>query len=243
MKSTGINIKLGMLSVVLLILTVSIVVVFGQLRFDRTNSYSAVFSNASGLRSGQFVRASGVEVGKVKKIQLVEGGQRVRVDFTVDRSLPLYQSTTASIRYQDLIGNRYVELKRGGGDGADQVWNPSVHQWHPQLHRSRNLALPTNRVGAVDAVDGEAQLADGRSPLAFMAADRSSAMPHRRGIQEIHCVLVAAIKERTALKRQASGYGTKFGRPRKVKDRSHITTARRMKADGHTGKDIAKFSG
>ena len=124
MKSTGINIKLGMLTVVLLVLTVSIVVVFGQLRFDRTNSYSAVFSSASGLRSGQFVRAAGVEVGKVKKIQLIDGGQRVRVDFKVDRSLPLYQSTTASIRYQDLIGNRYVELKRGTGDGADQVLPP-----------------------------------------------------------------------------------------------------------------------
>ena len=123
------------------------------------------------------------------------------------------------------------------------LWNPAMHQRHPQLHRTRNFTSPTNSVSAVEAADGEAQLADGRSPLAFMAADRSSAMPHRRGIQEIHCVLVAAIKERTALKRQASGYGTKFGRPRKVKDRSHITTARRMKADGHTGKDIAKYLG
>lgn len=37
--------------------------------------------------------------------------------------------------------------------------------------------------------------------------------------------------------------GTKFGRPRKVKDNDHIATAKRMKADGHTGKDIAKFLG
>ncbi len=35
--------------------------------------------------------------------------------------------------------------------------------------------------------------------------------------------------------------GTKFGPPRKVEDTEHIATARRMKADGHTGKDIAKF--
>ena len=67
-----------------------------------------------------------------------------------------------------------------------------MHQWHPQLHRSRNLALPTTCVGAVDAADGDAQLADGRSPLPFMTADRSSAMAHRRGIQEIHRVLGAA---------------------------------------------------
>lgn len=52
------------------------------------------------------------------------------------------------------------------------------------------------------------------------------------------------IKERTALKRTASrANGTRFGRPRKVNDTDHIATARRMKADGHTGKDIAKFLG
>jgi phospholipid/cholesterol/gamma-HCH transport system substrate-binding protein len=124
MKLTGTAIKLGTISLVLLLITVAIVVVFGQMRFNRNNTYSAEFSNATGLRDGQFVRASGVEIGKVKKIQLIDGGTRVRVDFDVDRSIPLYRSTTAQIRYLDLIGNRYVELKRGQGEGADQVLPP-----------------------------------------------------------------------------------------------------------------------
>ncbi|WP_135453387.1 recombinase family protein [Mycobacterium sp. DL99] len=52
------------------------------------------------------------------------------------------------------------------------------------------------------------------------------------------------IKERTALKRAASrSNGTKFGRPRKVTDADNINTARRMKADGRTSKDIAKCFG
>jgi DNA invertase Pin-like site-specific DNA recombinase len=52
------------------------------------------------------------------------------------------------------------------------------------------------------------------------------------------------VKERTALKRRASrANGTKFGRPRKVGDPDHITTAKRMKSDGHSGKDIAKYLG
>jgi DNA invertase Pin-like site-specific DNA recombinase len=51
-------------------------------------------------------------------------------------------------------------------------------------------------------------------------------------------------KERTALKRAASrANGTKFGRPRKVDETEHIATAKRMKVDGHTGKDIARFLG
>jgi len=52
------------------------------------------------------------------------------------------------------------------------------------------------------------------------------------------------IKERTALKLAASrAAGATFGRPRKVTDPDHLATARRMKADGHTARDIAKFLG
>jgi DNA invertase Pin-like site-specific DNA recombinase len=38
-------------------------------------------------------------------------------------------------------------------------------------------------------------------------------------------------------------YKTPWARPRKVADGEHIATAKRMKADGHTGKDIAKYLG
>ncbi|AFM14950.1 virulence factor Mce family protein [Mycolicibacterium chubuense NBB4] len=113
MKITGTAIKLGIFSLVLLLFTALIIIVFGQMRFDRTNGYSAIFSNGSGLRAGQFVRASGVEVGKVKDIKLIDGGTKVKVDFAVDRSLDLFDETTASIRYLNLIGDRYLELKRG----------------------------------------------------------------------------------------------------------------------------------
>jgi DNA invertase Pin-like site-specific DNA recombinase len=52
------------------------------------------------------------------------------------------------------------------------------------------------------------------------------------------------VKERTALKRAMSlANGTKFGRRKKVADSSHVVTARRMKDDGHTARDIAKYLG
>ncbi|OBH85498.1 virulence factor Mce family protein [Mycobacterium scrofulaceum] len=124
MKITGTIVRLSIFSLVLLIFTVMIIVVFGQMRFDSTNSYSAEFTNVSGLRAGQFVRASGVEIGKVDTVELADGGKRARVKFNVDRSVPLYQSTTAQIRYLDLIGNRYLELKRGEGEGAEKVLPP-----------------------------------------------------------------------------------------------------------------------
>jgi phospholipid/cholesterol/gamma-HCH transport system substrate-binding protein len=116
MKITGTAVKLGIFALVLLLFTAIIIVVFGQMRFDRTTGYSAVFSNSSGLRAGQFVRASGVEVGKVSKVELMDGGTKARVEFNVDRSLPLFEETTAAVRYLNLIGDRYLELKRGNSD-------------------------------------------------------------------------------------------------------------------------------
>ncbi|MDO3635580.1 MULTISPECIES: virulence factor Mce family protein [Mycobacteriaceae] len=116
MKITGTAIKLGAFSLVLLLFTAIIIVVFGQMRFDRTSGYTAIFSNASGLRPGQFVRASGVEVGKVKDVKIIDEGSRVEVAFAVDRSLPLFEGSTASVRYLNLIGDRYLELKRGDSD-------------------------------------------------------------------------------------------------------------------------------
>jgi phospholipid/cholesterol/gamma-HCH transport system substrate-binding protein len=116
MSIRGTVIKLGAVALVLLFFTFMLIVVFGQMRFDRTTSYSAIFTNASGLKYGQFVRASGVEVGKVANVQLIDGGTRARVNFSVEKTLPLYEGTTASIRYLNLIGDRYLELQRGDSD-------------------------------------------------------------------------------------------------------------------------------
>ncbi|ORA09170.1 virulence factor Mce family protein [Mycobacterium arosiense] len=116
MKKRRPILKLAAVAVVQLLLTAAIVVIFGQLRFEKTNSYTAEFANATGLRAGQFVRISGVEVGKVGRVDLTDGDKHVVIKFSVDDSVQLYESTTAKIRYQDLIGNRYLELGRGVGE-------------------------------------------------------------------------------------------------------------------------------
>jgi DNA invertase Pin-like site-specific DNA recombinase len=57
------------------------------------------------------------------------------------------------------------------------------------------------------------------------------------------CLASEQCQERTAQRASSRANGTKFGRPRKVDDPDHIATAKRMKADGHTGRDIAKYLG
>ncbi|OZG28875.1 mammalian cell entry protein [Williamsia sp. 1138] len=103
--------------IVMIFFMVAIIVVFGQLRFDKQDGYHAEFTSASGLKSGEFVRIAGVEVGRVTGVS-VAGNVRANVDFTLDRDVKLTQSTRAVIRYKNLTGDRYLELTEGVGSSA-----------------------------------------------------------------------------------------------------------------------------
>src|ERR1700742_3083463 len=91
-----------------------LVTVFGQFRFDSRASYSAVFTNVSGLKGGNSVRIAGVEVGKVRNMTLDKDGT-VTVEFAVDKTLTLTEGTKAAVRYENLIGDRYLSLEDGPG--------------------------------------------------------------------------------------------------------------------------------
>jgi phospholipid/cholesterol/gamma-HCH transport system substrate-binding protein len=91
-----------------------LVTVFGQFRFDSRATYNAVFTNVSGLKGGNFVRIAGVEVGKVKNMTLHKDGT-VTVEFSIDKNLTLTQGTKAAVRYENLIGDRYLALEEGAG--------------------------------------------------------------------------------------------------------------------------------
>ena len=93
---------------------VGIIAVFGQLRYQSEKTYNAVFTSVSGLREGDFVRIAGVEVGKVKKIR-VNDDATVNVRFSADDTVALTEGDRASIRYENLIGDRYMTLEEGAG--------------------------------------------------------------------------------------------------------------------------------
>ncbi len=96
--------------------------VFGQLRFgEKANTYNADFVNVTGLENGDFVRIAGVEVGQIKNIS-IQSDTTARVEFTANDSVVLTEGNRAVIRYDDLIGGRYLALVEGTG-GTKKV-NP-----------------------------------------------------------------------------------------------------------------------
>ncbi len=91
--------------------------VFAQLRFTAERDYRAEFSNVTGLESGDFVRVAGVEVGKVTSITL-QPDSSLLVQFTASDAVVLTEGSRAVIRYDDLIGGRYLGLEEGPGATA-----------------------------------------------------------------------------------------------------------------------------
>ncbi|MCF8605629.1 MCE family protein [Gordonia sp. HY442] len=108
-------IKLGTFIVVMLLVLTGLVVVFSKYQSGSANTYAAMFVSASAMKSGSSVEIAGVEVGTVKSIELTEDNQ-AHVEFTVNENYRLPESSRALIRYENLTGDRYLELQPGGGD-------------------------------------------------------------------------------------------------------------------------------
>lgn len=101
--------KFGVFAVVMVVLTGFLLMVFGQLRTGATTGYAAMFVDASGVRPGDTVRIAGVRVGTVGEVALRDD-HTVRVAFDTDTDVTLTTGTRVSVRYLNLVGDRYLEL-------------------------------------------------------------------------------------------------------------------------------------
>lgn len=115
MSYRGTPIKVAVFTVAMLLVSVFLVVIFGEFRFAAGHTYHARFENASRLTAGQDVRIAGIPVGTVRSVKLAPD-HSVDVTFDVNRRYQLYDSTEALIRYENLVGDRYLEITSGPGE-------------------------------------------------------------------------------------------------------------------------------
>lgn len=102
------------LSLFVVLSTVLTTMVFATLRRDvagPTDTYYAVFTDASGMREGDDVRMAGVRVGRVESVGLE--GLNAKVKFRVQHDQTIFGNTTASVTYQNIVGQRYLGLSLG----------------------------------------------------------------------------------------------------------------------------------
>ncbi|BBX75955.1 putative Mce family protein [Mycobacterium shinjukuense] len=115
------------LTVFTAVATVCAVIVLTALRSPVTgpvSQYTATFTDVSGLDVGNDVRISGVQVGKVRAIRL--DGRTAKVDFTALHDHPVYRNTVAAVRFQNLLGQRYLELVQPAAAGERLAAGASI---------------------------------------------------------------------------------------------------------------------
>jgi phospholipid/cholesterol/gamma-HCH transport system substrate-binding protein len=114
-KTTAPLVKLAIFAAVTLMLTALLAQTLGSLSSGGV-TYRARFTDVTGLLPGDDVRVAGVRVGQVSRIQVVDNSV-AEVAFTVDPDVPVATSVRAKIRYRNLVGQRYVALTEGPGEG------------------------------------------------------------------------------------------------------------------------------
>src|SRR5215472_18219355 len=105
-------------SVIFVVITGMITTILGlsiaHTGVSATVGYRAVFSDVTGLTVGDDVDIAGVRVGEVTSVSVYHRNLAL-VGFSVQADHPLPASVTATIKYLNLVGQRFMELGQGAG--------------------------------------------------------------------------------------------------------------------------------
>lgn len=173
----------GVVAVVCLILLASAITrpVASQVR-----SYTAEFTDVSGLYTGADVRVRGVPAGKVQSIDLERhNGQSVAaVRFTLDRRFGLVSDTRLAIKYQSLTGSRYVDVVNSAETykEADLVQHLPVAMTSPSFDVTR---LFNGLQPVLATLDPEEVNRFAQNAASFLAGDGDGLGPMLKSIQNL----------------------------------------------------------
>jgi virulence factor Mce-like protein len=108
-------------------------------------AYRAQFSDVAGLVEGDEVRIAGVRVGQVTGIGLADAQDRptAEVELEVSADVPIPAAVRATIKYRNLVGQRYISLTEGEGSGGETLEEGAVIP----LARTRNALDLTTLFG------------------------------------------------------------------------------------------------
>jgi len=118
-RTTSQKIRLGLFVIIGLLIFILAVYFIGdkQKMFGKTNHLEAVFNNVNGLQLGNSVRYSGISVGTVRGIEMVND-TTIRVDMIIDKAIFPYikKDAVATISSDGLVGNMIISIIPGKGN-------------------------------------------------------------------------------------------------------------------------------
>lgn len=114
-KTAGDFTRLMIFMLITTLATGLLIITIGNITFGGSKDYKAEFVDATGVVKGDDVRIAGVKVGSVSDVEIIDR-TRALVSFSVADDAALSEATHASIRYRNLVGQRYLSLTDTIGD-------------------------------------------------------------------------------------------------------------------------------
>jgi phospholipid/cholesterol/gamma-HCH transport system substrate-binding protein len=118
-KTTSQKIRLGLFVIIGLMIFILAIYFIGdkQKMFGKTNHLEAVFNNVNGLQLGNNVRYSGISVGTVRGIEMIND-TTIRVDMIIDKTIftHIKKNAIATIGSDGLVGNMIINIIPGIGE-------------------------------------------------------------------------------------------------------------------------------
>ncbi|KQS73557.1 MCE family protein [Modestobacter sp. Leaf380] len=113
-------VKLVVFAMVTILASYVLIATITNAGYGEQTTYRAQFSDVAGLVEGDEVRIAGVRVGQVTSIGLSEDRERpvAEIGLEVSTDVPLPAGVQATIRYRNLVGQRYVALTEGDGSSG-----------------------------------------------------------------------------------------------------------------------------
>ncbi|WP_235833643.1 MCE family protein [Aeromicrobium chenweiae] len=118
-ESMGAALKLGFFFAFTGVATLILALTLSNGSFGERKEYKAVFGDVTGMAKGDDVRIAGVAVGSVSKVEIVDRDKAL-VTFGVESDVPLTGNTNATIKFRNLVGQRYIALTQGS-QGAKTI--------------------------------------------------------------------------------------------------------------------------
>jgi phospholipid/cholesterol/gamma-HCH transport system substrate-binding protein len=113
-------IKLIVFALVTILASYVLIATITNAGYGKQIAYRAQFTDVAGLVAGDEVRIAGVRVGQVTDIGLRRHGSDTvaQVGLQVASDVRLPAGVEATIRYRNLVGQRYIALTEGDGSGG-----------------------------------------------------------------------------------------------------------------------------
>lgn len=121
-EALGNLIKLGVFLALTGLATFVLMSILANGLFSSRREYKAVFEDVTGVSKGDDVRIAGVMVGAINKVE-VTGRDKAMITFGVNSDVSLTQNTAVTIKFRNLIGQRYLALTQGS-EGSKSVLRP-----------------------------------------------------------------------------------------------------------------------